>query len=185
MLHRLYADIESLLGLGLKPSVWVLAQLTGWSLAALLSYLDAVVATHVWHPSLTYYLMVVLLLADFLTGAGLAWRHNAFETRKALRVVWKLVSYTFLLAMAHNLGRAERLFGWLPEAVLVPIILLLLMSLLKNLSLLGWIEPRLAAWLYRKVDVYKNTLPPAPPHATTPPDMPTNGPDAPTAGQLP
>ncbi|MBX3103203.1 MAG: phage holin family protein [Bacteroidetes bacterium] len=155
-MYRLSEDIENLLGLGLRFKYWMLAQVGGISLAGLWAWLNAGVDTYIWHPSVTYYLMLTILVADFGTGSWLAWRQGRFETRKALRSVWKLVTYTFLLALAHNLGKTERMFSWLPEAVLFPMIILLLLSMLKNMSLLGWIEPHLAAILYRKIDTYKN-----------------------------
>ncbi|MCE3008076.1 MAG: phage holin family protein [Bacteroidetes bacterium] len=143
-------------GLGLRFKYWLAANLASLGLAFGWHWLDHHVHLYVWSPSLTYYLVFVIVVADFCTGATFAWRQGRFETRKALRSIWKLVSYTFLLSVAHNLGQKERVFGWLPEAVLFPMVVILLLSLLKNLSLLGWIDPRLAHLMYKKIDTYKN-----------------------------
>lgn len=160
LFNELSTFAESSLGLGLRLKVWLLANLSGLSFALAGYWIDTHVDRYVWRPSTTYYLVVALIVADFGSAAWYAWKQDKFETRKALRSVWKLASYSFLLAVAYNLGKHEAILAWLPSAVMGPMVVILLLSLLKNLSLLGWIDPRLARVLYRKIDTYKN--PPAP-----------------------
>jgi phage-related holin len=122
------------------------------AIGALLYLIDE----HIWSPAEGYILLVLLSGADFLTAVMLAWHNNHFETRKALRFSYKLVAYTSLLFFAHNLGKYESALAFLPHAVFMPLILMLFLSLIKNMSLLGWLPTALAEILYKKIDVYKN-----------------------------
>jgi hypothetical protein len=114
------------------------------------------IGVYIWHPAESYLVILGLVGADFLAGAGHAYRCGRFETRKALRGLYKLAGYSLLLAAAHNLGKYESWLAWLPQAVFVPLALLLLLSFIKNLSLLGWIPEPLAHWLEQRIDAYKN-----------------------------
>ena len=46
--------------------------------------------------------------------------------------------------------------GWLNEGIFVPIVLVNMLSLIKNLSMLGYIKKDFAQWINKKVDTYKN-----------------------------
>ncbi len=118
------------------------------------------IGVYVWQPAESFLVILGLTAADFLAGAGNAYRSGRFETRKALRGLYRLAGHSLLLAAAHNLGKYENWLAWLPQAVYVPLALLLLLSFVKNLSLLGWIPEPLAQWLESRIDTYKNEPPP-------------------------
>lgn len=142
----------------IKLTVAQIIELTAGAVAAVTHFIDL----HVWHPAEGYLVILALVAVDFFTGAGNAWRRGKFETRKAQRVLYKLAGYTLLLAAAHNLGKYEALLAWLPQTIFVPLALLLILSLTKNLSLLGWIPEPVAQWLEKRVDAYKNEERPRP-----------------------
>lgn len=108
-------------------------------------------------PHINYLLLIVfVVLADFATGAWLAQRRGKFETRKAIKLVYKLTAYILIFVMARLCVKAEpTLLAWLPEAVLIPTVLLTVASVLKNLSLLGLIPLGVASALWKHIDVYK------------------------------
>jgi phage-related holin len=154
-LHSFSEEIFSLFEADRRGNLWMDAAASAFG--ALL-YL---IHEHIWSPAEGYLLLVLLLGADFLTAVLLAWHNNSFETRKALRFSYKLVAYTSLLFFAHNLGKYESALAFLPQAVFMPLILMLFLSLIKNMSLLGWLPTALAEILYKKIDVFKNeALPP-------------------------
>tara|TARA_Y100000361_G_C11162000_1_gene348095 strand:+ start:26401 stop:26910 length:510 start_codon:yes stop_codon:yes gene_type:complete len=107
-------------------------------------------------PAVSFYALVVLIFADHLTGVCLAWKRNNFQTRKFLRIFWTLLSHCFLLYFSMQLGKGAKSLFWLNEAVFVPLVLVNLLSLVKNLSLLGFIKKDLASILYKKIDIHKN-----------------------------
>ena len=57
---------------------------------------------------------------------------------------------------ANNLAKGSVFLGWLNEGIFVPIVLVNMLSLIKNLSLLGYIKRDFAQWINKKVDTYKN-----------------------------
>jgi hypothetical protein len=57
---------------------------------------------------------------------------------------------------ANNLAKGSIFLGWLNEGIFVPIVLVNMLSLIKNLSLLGYIKRDFATWINKKVDTYKN-----------------------------
>jgi uncharacterized membrane protein len=66
------------------------------------------------------------------------------------------LSHTGLLVFATNLSKGSAALFWLNEGVFVPLVIVNLLSLIKNLSLLGWIKRGIAEFFYRKIDTYKN-----------------------------
>lgn len=106
-------------------------------------------------PYVTFILVVVI--ADFATGVMVAAKQGKFETRKARKLAGKIAAAGLIFLIAHWGKKVEPvLLLWLPEAVLIPIVLIDVSSILKNLSLLGLVKPHVAGLLWRHVDAYKN-----------------------------
>ena len=107
-------------------------------------------------PAVSFYALVALIFADHFSGVLLAWRRNDFQTKKFLRVFWTLLSHSALLYFSMQLTKGAKSLFWLNEAVFVPLVIVNLLSLVKNLSLLGFIKKDLASILYKKIDIHKN-----------------------------
>ncbi len=107
-------------------------------------------------PAASFYALVILIFADHLSGVALAWKRNDFQTRKFLRIFWTLLSHCALLYFSMQLTKGANALFWLNEAVFVPLVIVNLLSLVKNLSLLGFIKKDLASFLYKKIDIHKN-----------------------------
>ena len=118
--------------------------------------MSAFVNDWIFDPSISYFTLVGLIAADHLSGSYLAFKYNRFDTRVALRIFWTLLSHTSLLMFATNLSKGADVLFWLNEAVFVPIVIVNLMSLVKNLALLGWIKKGFARMITDKIDNYKN-----------------------------
>lgn len=118
--------------------------------------MSAFVNDWIFDPSISYFTLVGLIAADHLSGSYLAFKHNRFDTRVALRIFWTLLSHTALLMFSTNLSKGADVLFWLNEAVFVPIVIVNLMSLVKNLALLGWIKKGFARMITDKIDNYKN-----------------------------
>lgn len=135
------------------------------ALLAFLGYVKAGVA-----ENFDYLLLITsLVVLDFATGVWVAARQNKFETRKAAKLATKLISYVLIFVLARLCVRVEPvLLVWLPQAVVIPMVLFTFASLLKNLSLLGILPAFLAARLYKHIDAYKNPKPPLDKEPETP-----------------
>lgn len=129
------------------------------SLSLFIAIILGVIEANVWSPAQGYLTVVALIVADFITGVSLAAKRKQIETRKAMRIVYKIIAYTTIMAFAHNLAKNEPLLFWLTDAVFFPIALILFLSLIKNLSLLGYIPKDVATMLYKNIDKYKNNEP--------------------------
>ncbi len=123
---------------------------------AIAGTVSAFVADWIFDPSISYFTLVGLIATDHLTASFLAFKHNRFDTRIALRIFWTLLSHTALLMFATNLSKGADVLFWLNEAVFVPIVIVNLMSLVKNLALMGWIKKGFARMITDKIDNYKN-----------------------------
>lgn len=144
--------VESVFSLKLKTQILFASVFGGFSLGALTSF----VTGWVFDPAPSYFALIGLIAADHLTGVILALRNNRFETRKATRIFWTLLSHTGLLIFATNLSKGSDALFWLNEGVFVPLVLVNLISLVKNLSLLGYLKKDFAGFFYSKIDAYKN-----------------------------
>lgn len=118
--------------------------------------ISAFINDWIFDPSISYFSLVGLIAADHLSASYLAFKHNRFDTRVALKIFWTLLSHTALLMFSTNLSKGAEILFWLNEAVFVPIVIVNLMSLVKNLALLGWIKKGFARMITDKIDNHKN-----------------------------
>lgn len=160
----------------MKEFITILTEVFGWNRKSWLIAVDfgaasLAILAGIWgavKPNVDYLLLIVfVVLADFATGALLAAKRGQFETRKALKLLYKLTAYVTVFVLARLCVRAEpTLLAWLPEAVLIPTVLLTFASVLKNLSLMGLIPLGVANALWKHIDAYKDAAfepDPAPP----------------------
>lgn len=149
---ELKAITESVLSLNLKIVPFTISVFGGFTIGSITGF----VTDWIFDPAVSYYTLMLLICCDHFTGMWIAWKNNKFETRKATRIFWTLLSHTGLLAFATNLAKGSNAIYWLNEGIFVPLVIVNLISLVKNLSLLGFIKRSFAEMLYRKIDVYKN-----------------------------
>tara|TARA_R100001244_G_scaffold16626_1_gene17982 strand:+ start:1174 stop:1815 length:642 start_codon:yes stop_codon:yes gene_type:complete len=143
---------KSVCGLTLKkPSVILLS---GFSIGTIYSFTNA----HIYNPADQYYSLMLLILVDNLTGMYVALKNQKFCTSKAKRVLYTLIGHTAILFFAFQLGRESKPLFFLKDAVFVPLVLINLLSFVKNLSLLGYLPKTFAKYLYKKVNTYDNEL---------------------------
>jgi len=144
--------ITSICSLKLKAQILFVTLMGGFSMGAF----TGLVGDWIFEPAESFFALIGLIACDHATGVWLALKHNRFETRKALRIFWTLLSHTGLLLFATNLSKGSSALFWLNEGVFVPLVLVNLISLVKNLALLGFIKNDFARFFYKKIDAYKN-----------------------------
>ena len=138
--------------LNFKKHVLLITLLGGFSIGAVTGFVE----DWIFSPAASLFALLALIAADHTTGLVVAWRRGSFDTRKALSIFWKLLSHIGLLMFANNLSKGSIFIAWLNEGIFVPIVLVNMLSLIKNLSLLGYIKKDFAQWINKKVDTYKN-----------------------------
>ncbi len=152
----LQGDMKSIaievLCLNFKKHVLLITLVGGFSIGAFTGFVE----DWIFSPAASLFALLALIAADHIAALVLAWRRDAVDTRKALSIFWKLLSHIGLLMFANNLAKGSVFLGWLNEGIFVPIVLVNMLSLIKNLSLLGYIKRDFATWINKKVDTYKN-----------------------------
>ncbi len=152
----LQGDMKSIaievLCLNFKKHVLLITLVGGFSIGAFTGFVE----DWIFSPAASLFALLALIAADNIAALVLAWRRDAVDTRKALSIFWKLLSHIGLLMFANNLAKGSVFLGWLNEGIFVPIVLVNMLSLIKNLSLLGYIKRDFATWINKKVDTYKN-----------------------------
>jgi len=143
--------VESVLSLKLKASVLLTTLFGGFSIGMI----TGMVENWIFEPYMAFYSLIGIIFCDHLSGMYLAWIGNRFQTKKAARIMWTLLAHTGLLTAATGLSTSDGLY-WLNEAVFTPLAIFNLLSLIKNLALLGFIKKDVVGFIYRKVDNYKN-----------------------------
>lgn len=105
------------------------------ALGGLLALLTPIVKEHIWDPPSVYYWLVGLLLVDALA------HHYLLKKPPDLRKhLGGLLFMTFVLALAHNLGKHVDALMWLPGVVLLPTVLWHLRRLMRTGAKLGLVE---------------------------------------------
>ena len=100
--------------------------------------------------------VAVVVILDFLVGVAVAIKQNDFETRKALKVVSYLGFYWLLLGALTLMERGFNGAFWLTETIMIPILTFQIVSVLKNMSILGLITSGTLKNIFNKIDKYKD-----------------------------
>lgn len=132
--------------------------------AAAFVALSGFVELHIWSPAYTYFLLMLLVVLDVSTAVLLRQR------RYRQRVLLILPAYTLVLAFAHGFGKNEPGLVWLPQAVVVLMVVIHLRRLIRNFGQLDLLDTDMAtlmdARLKKRLDepaaALEQTLLPAP-----------------------
>jgi len=99
-------------------------------------------------------LFVVML--DTSLAMTKAYKDGRFETQKAFRSIVMLVLFWALLGTVLVIERGFPFASFLSEAVILPILVFQLISIVKNLNRLGFINGQLADKILSKIDNHKD-----------------------------
>lgn len=97
-----------------------------------------------------------VVIIDCIAGVSVAFKFHKFETQKALKVIYYLATYWILLAMVLQVEKGFPSAFWLSEAIIMPILVFQVISILKNLGLLGIIQNTLLSQILAKIDKHKD-----------------------------
>jgi hypothetical protein len=122
------------------------------SVAAIFAYFKLLVLDN----SSAFEAITWVVIIDFIVGVSLAIKNGKFETQKALKIAYYFGVYFALLGMVLKVEQGFPSAFWLSEAVMMPVLVFQVVSILKNLHLLGVINNTLLAEMLEKIDRHKN-----------------------------
>lgn len=102
-----------------------------------------------------YLALVAVVFIDGFFGIAAGVRREGFQTRKAVRVLQRLVTWIAFLTVILMVERGFEGTSWLSETIIVPFILLQLVSALKNASMVGLIKSNDLKNLLDRIDLHK------------------------------
>lgn len=97
-----------------------------------------------------------VVLIDFFVGVILAFKRDNFQTRKAMKIIYYFATYFVLCAMVLKVEEGFPSAFWLSEAIIMPILVFQVVSILKNLSLIGVLNNTLLKEILTKIDKHKD-----------------------------
>lgn len=99
--------------------------------------------------------IATVVIIDWLFGITIAIKNKKFETQKALKILYYLVTYWLMLVAVLSTEKAFPSAFWLSEAIVMPILTFQVISMIKNMILLGVINNSLAKEIFKNIDKYK------------------------------
>ena len=101
---------------------------------------------------ISIFLVVIL---DLIFGAAKAFNQKNFKTSKSMKSVFMLVAFWSLLSVVLVIEMTYEYMSFLSEAILLPIILLEIISILKNMHVLGLLTGEALGRILKNIDKHK------------------------------
>ena len=102
-----------------------------------------------------YLALIAIVFIDGFFGIAAGIKREGFQTRKAVRVLQRVITWTVLLTAILMVEKGFAGTSWLSETIIVPFIVLQLISALKNASMAGFIKAEELNQLLDRIDNHK------------------------------
>ena len=102
-----------------------------------------------------YLALIAIVFIDGFFGIAAGVKREGFQTRKAIRVLQRAVTWMVFLTAILMVEKGFAGTSWLSETIIVPFIVLQLMSALKNASMAGFIKAEELNKLLDRIDNHK------------------------------
>lgn len=102
-----------------------------------------------------YLALIAIVFIDGFFGVAAGIKREGFQTRKAVRVLQRVVTWVVLLTGILMVEKGFAGTSWLSETIIVPFIVLQLISALKNASMAGFIKAEELNQLLDRIDNHK------------------------------
>ena len=99
--------------------------------------------------------LIAVVFIDGFFGIVAGIKREGFQTRKAVRVLQRTISWVVLLTVILIVEKGFKGTAWLSEAVIIPFIILQIISALKNASMAGFIKAEELNKLLDRIDNHK------------------------------
>lgn len=107
--------------------------------------------------------IVLVLLIDWLIGMYKAITtidaktgKSLFRTNKSFKILGYFFAYISLIVLTSSVEKNFNYASWITEAVMIPIIVGQIVSIAKNLSIIGFITNKTLSDILNKIDGYKD-----------------------------
>ena len=102
-----------------------------------------------------YLALIAIVFIDGFFGIASGIKREGFQTRKAVRVLKRVITWVIFLTGILMVERGFAGTSWLSETVIVPFIVLQLISALKNASMAGFIKAEELNKILDRIDNHK------------------------------
>jgi hypothetical protein len=102
-----------------------------------------------------YLAITTLIFADGFFGIIAGIKREGFKTYKAIKILRTLVFWTIMLTVILVIEKSIPGAGWLSETVVMPLVVLQLISALKNASMAGFIKMDVVNQILDRIDKHK------------------------------
>jgi hypothetical protein len=102
-----------------------------------------------------YLAIATLIFADGFFGVIAGVKREGFKTYKAFKILRTLVFWSIILTVMLVIEKSIPGAGWLSEVVVVPLVILQLVSVLKNASMAGFIKMEAVNQILDRIDSHK------------------------------
>ena len=99
--------------------------------------------------------LLAVIFMDGFFGIASGVKREGFETRKAVRVLERAITWIAFLTVILMVEKGFVGTAWLSETIIVPFIILQLISALKNASMAGFIKAELLNEILDRIDNHK------------------------------
>ena len=99
--------------------------------------------------------LLAVIFMDGFFGIASGVKREGFETRKAVRVLQRAITWIAFLTVILMVEKGFVGTAWLSETIIVPFIILQLNSALKNASMAGFIKAELLNEILDRIDNHK------------------------------
>ena len=135
----------------MKNSILLIITATATSMSFICSYF-----LELYMGNLEQYLgLIAVIFIDGFFGITAGIKREGFETRKAVRVLQRAVTWVGFLTVILMVEKGFAGTAWLSETIIVPFIILQLISALKNASMAGFIKAELLNEILDRIDNHK------------------------------
>ena len=102
-----------------------------------------------------YLAIATLIFADGVFGICAGIKREGFKTYKAIKIIRTLFFWVIILTVILVVEKSIPGAGWLSETVVMPLVVLQLISALKNASMAGFIKTEVLNDLLDRIDRHK------------------------------
>lgn len=122
-----------------------------FSLGAIFSDIIA----HLLGSQYQFIAILAVVILDLFFGVLKALKLNNFETKKSFKALFMLGAFWSLLAVVLLIEKGFPFASFLSEAIILPIIVFQIISVLKNMQLLGFITSNQLVKILSNIDKHK------------------------------
>lgn len=102
-----------------------------------------------------YLALIAVIFIDGFFGIAAGIKREGFQTRKAVRVLKRAVTWIAILTVLLMVEKGFAGTAWLSEVVIIPFVVLQLISALKNASMAGFIKAEELNKILDRIDNHK------------------------------